>query len=59
MLCNLYCTVFFFLVKPLPPKDFQCVSENWDNMNCTWKEPENAIRTHYELFFVQPGKFGR
>ncbi len=39
--------------------DFHCISENWSNMNCTWKEPENPIRTTYSLSYIQPGTFGQ
>ena len=48
-----------FAEKPLPPEDFKCVSENWSNLNCTWREPENPVRTSYVLSFIQPGKLGR
>ena len=34
--------------KPLPVEDFRCVSQNWQTVNCTWREPFNAIRTRYE-----------
>merc|ERR1719507_1008128 len=28
-----------------------CVSENWENLNCTWEEPWNPIPTKYRLEF--------
>lgn len=37
-----------------PPRDvenFACVSENWENLNCTWEEPWNPIPTTYRLKF--------
>jgi len=37
-----------------PPRDvenFSCISENWDNLNCTWDEPWNPIPTKYRLTF--------
>ncbi|KAF0287177.1 Cytokine receptor [Amphibalanus amphitrite] len=33
---------------PLPVEGFRCVSQNWQAVNCTWREPFNAIRTRYE-----------
>jgi len=40
---------------PLPIEDFSCISENWENLNCTWKEPYNPIKTTYMLAFKEPG----
>lgn len=42
-----------------PPKNvenFSCISENWENLNCTWDEPYNPIRTVYTLNFKEPGR---
>ena len=49
----------FVGTAPQPPKDFQCVSENWENLNCTWVEPENPVKTEYTLSYLEPGRFGR
>ena len=37
-----------------PPRDvenFTCISDNWENLNCTWDEPWNPIKTYYTLKF--------
>eukprot|EP00092_Neocalanus_flemingeri_P011798 GFUD01012721.1.p1 GENE.GFUD01012721.1~~GFUD01012721.1.p1 ORF type:complete len:208 (+),score=38.10 GFUD01012721.1:417-1040(+) len=42
-----------------PPKDvenFSCLSENWENLNCTWDEPYNPVKTTYKLDFKEPGR---
>ena len=47
--------VLAFADPPLPIEDFSCISENWENLNCTWKEPYNPIKTTYMLAFKEPG----
>ena len=60
-LCEM-CTLHFFLIwfsaKPLPPEDFSCISENWENLNCTWTEPYNPVRTTYALSYLISNRFG-
>jgi len=36
---------------PRDVEGFFCVSENWENLNCTWEEPWNPIPTKYRLEF--------
>jgi hypothetical protein len=33
---------------PLPVENFSCISENWSNLNCSWREPYNPIRNMSE-----------
>ena len=40
---------------PLPVKNFSCISENWSNLNCTWEEQFNPVRTRYTLHYAEPG----
>lgn len=37
--------------KPQPVTDFSCVSYNWQNLSCTWKNPLYYVRTKYDLKF--------
>eukprot|EP00090_Calanus_glacialis_P006187 TRINITY_DN14855_c0_g1_i1.p1 TRINITY_DN14855_c0_g1~~TRINITY_DN14855_c0_g1_i1.p1 ORF type:complete len:1361 (-),score=228.52 TRINITY_DN14855_c0_g1_i1:1042-5124(-) len=41
---------------PLDVENFSCISDNWENLNCTWDEPYNPIRTTYRLDFKEPGR---
>jgi len=41
---------------PLDVENFSCISENWENLNCTWDEPYNPIKTEYKLAFREPGR---
>jgi len=41
---------------PLDVENFSCISENWENLNCTWDEPYNPIKTVYKLAFKEPGR---
>jgi len=41
---------------PLDVENFSCISENWENLNCTWEEPYNPIKTQYKLDFKEPGR---
>jgi len=36
---------------PKDPKDFTCISENWNSLLCSWIEPWNPIKTSYLLAF--------
>ena len=45
-----------FSDAPLDVEDFSCVSENWENLNCTWTEPWNPVRTEYDVHFKEPGR---
>ncbi|XP_049804585.1 cytokine receptor-like isoform X2 [Schistocerca nitens] len=44
--------------RPKPIYNFICTSENWSNLNCSWKERENPIATTYKLSFHLPGRSG-
>lgn len=37
--------------KPQPITNFNCVSHNWQNLSCTWKNPHNNLKTKYRLKF--------
>ncbi|XP_072402473.1 cytokine receptor-like isoform X1 [Diabrotica undecimpunctata] len=36
-------------VPPQEVKDFACVSENYEQLKCTWTAPENYLMTQYRL----------
>ena len=40
---------------PLAVENFNCISENWSNLNCTWDEPYNPVKTEYRLHYAEPG----
>lgn len=54
--CNSHIHVGF---PPLKPENFTCISENWQNLNCTWDIPYNPVPTEYKLFYWEPGRRGR
>lgn len=35
--------------KPMEVENFKCVSNNWANMTCTFKEPFNPIKTSFKV----------
>ena len=35
--------------------DFRCISDNWEDLICTWTEPWNPARTNYDLTFKELG----
>ena len=43
-----------------PPTDpvvnFNCVSSDWKDLNCTWEEPYNPIPTSYEVTLLTNGR---
>ncbi|XP_014257386.1 cytokine receptor isoform X2 [Cimex lectularius] len=41
--------------KPKEVSNFSCISQNWENMNCTWDPPNNSVPTYYELRFYLKG----
>lgn len=41
---------------PQKPKNFDCVSYNWENINCTWEPEHNFVHTTYDLMFQLPGR---
>jgi len=43
---------------PQKPKDFDCVSYNWESFNCTWEPQHNFVHTSYNLMFQLPGRSG-
>ena len=45
-------------MPPLEPENFNCISSNWQDLNCTWSEPDNYLSTNYTLFFQQRGRAG-
>ena len=36
----------------LPVVNFQCVSSDWADLNCTWEEPYNPVPTHYNVTLI-------
>uniref|UniRef100_A0A8D8TE23 Cytokine receptor n=1 Tax=Cacopsylla melanoneura TaxID=428564 RepID=A0A8D8TE23_9HEMI len=44
--------------KPQPVSNFSCVSHNWVNLYCSWKNPESFIKTKYKLSFRIAGAIG-
>ncbi|TRY70554.1 hypothetical protein TCAL_02348 [Tigriopus californicus] len=42
---------------PQDPFDFQCISENWQSLNCTWKTLPNAISTNHTIYYSEDGRF--
>ena len=44
---------------PQDVQNFSCVSENWESLNCTWKEPTNPIPTIYAVHFISKGSYFR
>ncbi|XP_076178162.1 cytokine receptor domeless [Ptiloglossa arizonensis] len=44
--------------KPQEPQNFTCVSQNWENMNCSWDPVQNNVTTRFMLVFKLPGRAG-
>ncbi|XP_011299826.1 cytokine receptor [Fopius arisanus] len=44
--------------KPKEPENFTCVSNNWENMTCTWDPVPNYVETRFTLAFKLPGRAG-
>ncbi|XP_034948371.1 cytokine receptor [Chelonus insularis] len=42
--------------KPQAPKNFSCVSYNWENLKCTWNPVENYVKTTFTLAFKLSGR---
>lgn len=40
-------------------KDFKCVSNNYENLTCSWTAPENYVKTSYTLKYHLSGRAGR
>ncbi|XP_042865030.1 uncharacterized protein LOC122248791 isoform X3 [Penaeus japonicus] len=41
-----------------PPQDVQnmtCISKNWEQLNCSWVEPQNPVAVKYYLTYVVAG----
>ncbi|XP_046405869.1 cytokine receptor-like isoform X2 [Ischnura elegans] len=45
--------------KPQEVQNFTCISDNWQNLTCSWVPPHNFIKTTYTLGFRLPGRAGR
>ncbi|XP_076379609.1 cytokine receptor domeless isoform X2 [Megalopta genalis] len=45
--------------KPKEPKNFSCVSHNWENITCSWVPVQNYVTTKFTLVFKLPGRAGR
>ncbi|XP_076280238.1 cytokine receptor domeless isoform X2 [Lasioglossum baleicum] len=45
--------------KPKEPKNFTCVSHNWENITCSWDPAQNYVTTRFTLVFKLPGRAGR
>ncbi|XP_043508865.1 cytokine receptor [Frieseomelitta varia] len=44
--------------KPQEPRNFTCVSHNWENMICSWEPVQNYVTTTFTLVFKLPGRAG-
>ncbi|XP_046481317.1 cytokine receptor-like [Neodiprion pinetum] len=44
--------------KPKEPLNFSCVSQNWENLTCTWVPAPNHIATKFSLGYKIPGRIG-
>lgn len=44
--------------KPMDVQNFSCISQNWDNLTCTWIPPETYVKTTYKLVYYLPGRAG-
>ncbi|CAD6201388.1 GSCOCT00000191001.2-RA-CDS [Cotesia congregata] len=42
--------------KPEEPKNFSCISHNWENLTCTWVPVDNFIKTTHTLTFMSSRK---
>lgn len=43
---------------PQDVSDFSCVSQNWQNLTCTWKKKYNPVKTRYTIWYRLPGRAG-
>ncbi|XP_046483327.1 uncharacterized protein dome isoform X2 [Neodiprion pinetum] len=48
----------FIGFKPKEPLNFSCVSQNWENLTCTWVPAPNHIATKFSLGYKLPGRVG-
>nr|XP_003707987.1 PREDICTED: uncharacterized protein LOC100878272 [Megachile rotundata]XP_012151607.1 PREDICTED: uncharacterized protein LOC100878272 [Megachile rotundata] len=44
--------------KPQEPQNFSCVSQNWENMICSWDPVQNYVTTRFTIVFKLPGRAG-
>lgn len=44
--------------RPQNVSDFSCVSQNWQNLTCSWKKRPNPIKTRYKVWYRLPGRAG-
>ncbi|XP_046745303.1 cytokine receptor-like [Diprion similis] len=44
--------------KPEKPLNFTCVSQNWENLICTWVPAPNHVTTRFSLGYQLPGRAG-
>ncbi|XP_063928126.1 cytokine receptor-like isoform X1 [Zophobas morio] len=47
--CKTYVSVG---IKPQKVTDFSCISNNYDNLTCSWTTPNNYVSTDYNLTFT-------
>lgn len=45
-------------LPPQRPKNFTCISENWQNMICSWQPVKNHVYTRFTLMFRLSGRTG-
>ncbi|KAK3917504.1 Cytokine receptor [Frankliniella fusca] len=43
---------------PQDVSDFSCISQNWQNLTCTWKKKYNPVKTRYTIWYRLPGRAG-
>ncbi|XP_046745432.1 cytokine receptor-like isoform X2 [Diprion similis] len=44
--------------KPKEPLNFSCISQNWENLTCTWVPAPNYVATKFSLGYKLPGRAG-
>ncbi|XP_044741513.1 cytokine receptor-like isoform X2 [Chrysoperla carnea] len=45
--------------RDIEKTDFQCYSNNWQNLTCKWRVPEHYVKTNYTLTYMLPGRAAR
>ncbi|CAH1153652.1 unnamed protein product [Phaedon cochleariae] len=57
---NLVCmNVVIVGVSPQNVTDFSCIGRNYENLTCSWTEPENYVKTQYNLSYTFSGRAAR
>lgn len=51
--------LFITTVPPQEPKNFKCVSFNWERLFCSWEPVPNYVPTKYTIMFILSGRANR